>query len=72
MTAESVKNVAKARQMSLEEAEKILGIDSRMSYEEVLKVRQSLSVQLQSGNLQMRRLHLMNAPRKHVCCAKGA
>ena len=25
--------------MSLEEAEKILGIDSRMSYEEVLKVR---------------------------------
>ena len=42
VTAESVKNVAKARQMSMEEAEKILGIDSRMGYEEVLKVRRPL------------------------------
>ena len=40
VTAESVKAATKARQMTLEEAEKILGIDSKMSYDEVLKVRQ--------------------------------
>ena len=39
VTAESVKAAAKARQMSLEEAEKILGIDPKMGYDEVLKVR---------------------------------
>ncbi|KAK9918236.1 hypothetical protein WJX75_002449 [Coccomyxa subellipsoidea] len=37
VTAESVKAATKARQMTLEEAEKILGIDSKMSYDEVLK-----------------------------------
>lgn len=39
VTAESVKAAARTRQMSLEEAEKILGINSSMSYDEVLKVR---------------------------------
>lgn len=38
VTAESVKAAAsRTRQMSLEEAEKILGIKSSMSYDEVLK-----------------------------------
>ncbi|BDA46689.1 probable mitochondrial import inner membrane translocase subunit [Coccomyxa sp. Obi] len=38
VTAESVKAAAsRTRQMSLEEAEKILGINSSMSYDEVLK-----------------------------------
>jgi hypothetical protein len=39
VTAESVKAATKARQMSLEEAEKILGISRNTSYDEVLKVR---------------------------------
>ena len=39
VTAESVKAATKARQMTLEEAEKILGIDSSMGYDQVLKVR---------------------------------
>lgn len=38
VTAESVKAATRAQQMTLEEAEKILGIDRSASYEQVLKV----------------------------------
>ena len=38
VTQESLKAATRARQMTVEEAEKILGIDKNMNYEEVLRV----------------------------------
>lgn len=38
VTAESVKAATRAQQMTIEEAEKILGIDASASYDQVLKV----------------------------------
>ena len=38
VTQESLKAATRVRQMTVEEAEKILGIDKNMNYEEVLRV----------------------------------
>lgn len=52
VTAESVKAATKARQMTIEEAEKILGIDKNMSYEQVLQVKvlQAMSCECTAPN----------------------
>ena len=38
VTQESLKAATRAQQMTVEEAEKVLGIDKNMKYEEVLRV----------------------------------
>ena len=38
VTQETLKAATRARQLTVEEAEKILGIEKNMSYEEVLRV----------------------------------
>ena len=43
VTQETLKNATRARQMTVEEAEKILGIEKNMNYDEVLRVSLQLS-----------------------------